>query len=40
MPITVSQSIDRLDTAVGSGKLADLCERFGVEIVTLFGSAR
>lgn len=39
MAITVSDALDRLGEAVESGELAALCERLGVEIVTLFGSA-
>lgn len=39
MAITVTAALGRLEQAVGSGELAALCERFGVEIMTLFGSA-
>ncbi len=37
--ISVHDSYAALNTAVESGELAGVCVRFGVEIVTLFGSA-
>ena len=39
MRITVDQQLARLREATATGELADLCARFGIEIVTLFGSA-
>lgn len=39
MAITVLDALARLEASVASGELAALCERLGVEIVTLFGSA-
>lgn len=39
IPVTVKDSVDRLDCVARSGELATMCAGFGVEIVTLFGSA-
>ena len=39
MAITVKEALARLEECVESGVLAALCERLGVEIVTLLGSA-
>lgn len=39
MAITVADALARLNEAIESGELAELCGRLGVEIVTLFGSA-
>lgn len=39
MAITVLDALARLEESVESGELAALCERLGLEIVTLFGSA-
>lgn len=39
MTITVADALARLEESVESGELAALCERLGIEIVTLFGGA-
>lgn len=36
---TPVQALDRLRRAVASGELAALCERFGLDLVVVFGSA-
>lgn len=39
MTITVADALARLGAAQESGALAEMCRRFGVEILVLFGSA-
>ncbi|GMA41240.1 hypothetical protein [Mobilicoccus caccae] len=39
MSISVTDSLAHLEAAVANGRLGRACEEYGVELVTLFGSA-